>query len=336
MRLFGTPDLLSAGILSRSVARVNADILRSAEELSSGRKRDVVAAAGGDATRVYALERDLARVASVKDTIALGAGRSGQMQASLDRIQGALGEIGVPLLAAVTRGDLSAAKVEARAARGAFDAAVGALNARFGGRSLFAGTAVDGAALAPADTILADIAALVGAATDAADVIAAVDTYFADPGGFATAGYVGSSVDIVAADVGDGQTVAYALRGDRQEFRDALAGLAVTVIGVEGGWAGAGGRGDGELLAEGARRIMDAQEAVIGLRADVGVAEERFEDASVRAEAESTFLSSALNRILTRDPFEAATEFTALETQLQSVFSVTARLSGLNLTNFLR
>lgn len=336
MNLFGTPDLLSSSILSRGVARVNADILRTAEELSSGRKSDKVAAAGGDPTRLYALERDISRIGAAKESIDLAAGRSGQIQTSLERIQGALGEVGIPLLAAVTRGDISAARVEAEAARGAFDATVTALNSRFGDRSLFAGAAVDGPALASADSILTEINTRIAGETTSAGVIAAIDTYFSDPGGFSASGYAGSVIDLTATDIGDGQRVSYAVRADAQAFRDALNGLALAVVGAEGGWPGASDTADGDLLGEASRRSLAAREDVIDVRASVGIAEERFQNASIRNEAESTFLSAALNRILARDPFEAATEFTALETQLQSVFSVTARLSSLNLTNFLR
>ena len=50
----------------------------------------------------------------------------------------------------------------------------------------------------------------------------------------------------------------------------------------------------------------------------------------------STISMLILLLCLFRDPFEAATEFAALEAQLQSIFTITARLSSLSLTGFLR
>ncbi|MEM0924182.1 MAG: flagellar biosynthesis protein FlgL, partial [Pseudomonadota bacterium] len=64
--------------------------------------------------------------------------------------------------------------------------------------------------------------------------------------------------------------------------------------------------------------------------------EQRIEVARVRNLSEEEFLSRARLSIIGRDQFEAAAEFTALEAQLESIFQITARLSGLTLNNFLR
>ena len=60
---------------------------------------------------------------------------------------------------------------------------MGLLNGQVAGQSLFAGTTTDSPALAPADAILADLDALAAGAADAAAAIAAIDAYFAKPGG---------------------------------------------------------------------------------------------------------------------------------------------------------
>ena len=47
-------------------------------------------------------------------------------------------------------------------------------------------------------------------------------------------------------------------------------------------------------------------------------------------------LDIAWNDATSRDPFDAATEFQAVEQQLERVFAVTARMSRLTLLDFLR
>lgn len=336
MNTTGLPDLLSAGRLSRDLARVNADFERAAGEVSSGLKSDIVEASGGDPTRLYALERDLTLVERRQTTIGLAAGRAGVSQSALGRVQDSVGAVGVALSAAVARGDESAAAAEAGKARSAFGEAVSALNSRFGDRALFAGAAADGPALASPDVILDEIAALVAAAPDAAGAVAAVDAYFADPAGFGATGYLGSADDAPDAEIADGARVSYALRADRRELTDALAALALGVVGAEGGFGGDGGAARLEVLGVAAGRGIAAGDGVIALRGALGATEERLEEAGVRADAERSLLQRTRSGILARDPFEAATAFKALETQLQSIFSVTARLSSLSLSNFLR
>ena len=83
-------------------------------------------------------------------------------------------------------------------------------------------------------------------------------------------------------------------------------------------------------------RIFEAAQEIVTLRASFGQTEQRIEDGLGVAAAETTALQLGRRDIAGRDPYEAATEFTALEGQLQSLYTVTARLSSLTLTNYLR
>ncbi|QIE55389.1 hypothetical protein G5B40_07915 [Pikeienuella piscinae] len=331
----GTPDLMSNLRSARLLAQVQTDFARASEEVTTGRKADVIEASGGDPIKLYALERELALNAERAISIDVAIGRIGATQTALERLQNATGTVGVRLAAAVSIGDVASAEQEAGAARGAFEEAVSALNTRFGDRMLFSGAATDGAALAPGDEILAQIAARVAPATDAAGAIAAVDDYFSDPAGFAATGYLGSLTDAAAAEVETGQRVDFALRADREEIVQALTALALGVIGVEGGYPGATNENRMIVMGEAAQRGLSAIDEVVSLRGEIGIAEARLETAKIRISSERTFLQESRNAVIAKDPFEAAVAFTSLETQLETILSVTARLSSLNLTNFL-
>lgn len=333
MPAIGLPDLLTAGRLSQGLGAVNLDLARVAEELSSGLRTDLVEAAGGDPTRLYVIERDLALNDTYQTTIDVATSRAEVTQSALSRVQDASATVGVPLLTAVERNDLDAAELIGREARSAFDSAIAALNARVGDRTLFSGAATTSQAMAAASDMLADIALRTAGATDAASLVAAVDEYFDDPAGFAATGYLGSIIDAPAAEISEGERLSFAVRGDNEAIVATLSALAVSVAASES-TLGADARK--AAFREAGQRGIEATASVISLRSDLGLAEARLEEASVAVEAARLFLEQGRSSLRARDPFEAATEFSALETQLQTMFSVTARLSSLSLNNFLR
>ena len=122
----------------------------------------------------------------------------------------------------------------------------------------------------------------------------------------------------------------------KDEFKDVLKALALAVVGAEGSFAGATDAQRLDVMGAAAQSGLDSVGGLIALRGELGVSEARIEDAAVRIEGEISILGQARNNFVTKDPFVAASEFAALEAQLQAVFQVTARLSSLSLNNFLR
>lgn len=336
MNFLGTPDFLSNMRMARTVSSVQTNLNRASQELTSGLKSDLVKATGGDPARLYAIERDLTLNEGRAQVIDFAIGRVSTIQTAMDHLQEAVGSVGAQLAGAVTIGDPVSSQLYADRARGGFEAAVTALNTRYGDRSLFAGAATDGQAVASADDILAEIKARVATATNATDAIAAVDNYFNDPAGFDATGYLGSTTNASSSEISAGERVDYAIRADRAEIKNMLRALAIGVIGAEGGYTGDDIQSRMELMAESARRGLSTGEDLVRLRGETGFSEERLDMAKTRTAAENNFLQQARNTIKQKDPYEAAMEFTAVQTQLETIFSVTARLSDLHLTNYLR
>ncbi len=81
--------------------------------------------------------------------------------------------------------------------------------------------------------------------------------------------------------------------------------------------------------------MLIAQDDVIALRADVGFVESRIEKVAARNAAEVTGLEFAKVALLEIDPYEAATRLEEAQFQLQSLYTVTVRMSQLSLVNFL-
>ncbi|MEM8572870.1 MAG: flagellar biosynthesis protein FlgL, partial [Pseudomonadota bacterium] len=210
------------------------------------------------------------------------------------------------------------------------------LNTRVADRSLFAGQAIDGPAIAEADTILSDLTIAVAGATTAADVEVIVDAWFDTPGGgFETIGYLGAAEDLAPMALGLQEAADFALRADDQAVRDMLKSFAMASLVAEGAFA-SDITERAELLRSAGERMFTANDEFNALRANLGVVEAEIENALVRNTAETAALELAQAEIIAIDPFKSATDLAAAENQLEMLYAITARLSRLTLVDYLR
>jgi flagellar hook-associated protein 3 FlgL len=336
MRVNGGSELARLQMLQKQAFETRNRLDVAAHELTTNLKASRFEATGGNLTRLFALERSIDRNAVFSETISLTELRLDVMQETLGRILTPVEDLAIDLSTAVDAGDYAAAQLHATAARRAFADTVGYLNTQVAGQSLFAGTATDGAALAPADAILADLDALAAGAATAADAIAAVEAYFAKPAGaFYGAGYVGAPDDLTPVDVGEGQRLDYGMRADQDEIVAVLRGLGIAAVVAGGAFAGDQAERMA-LMGEAGSRLLAAKEGVLDLRSAVGSLQEAIEHAKAERVSERETLGLARARIVATDPLEAASAYQTLQVQLESIYTVTSRLTNLRFSNFMR
>ena len=87
MTSVGVPDLLFSNKISRSLSQVNAELTRSSTELTTGLRDDPVAASGGDPSRLYALDRDIASAETRRLTFGVAKARAETAQSALARME---------------------------------------------------------------------------------------------------------------------------------------------------------------------------------------------------------------------------------------------------------
>ena len=329
------PDLAQNLALRRDISDLRARLDVAGEEVASGLRSDPFRASGGDPARLFAIERGQAEAERRAEAVVVAQGRIATTQEALGGLQGRADELGLELSATLGRGDLVAARLHAQGAEGALQDAVSTLNKSYAGRSLFAGAETRAAALAPAEDILADVVALVSAAPDVATALADIDAYFGPGGGFETLRYIGAAEDGPQVSLDGGAVLPAGPTADDAALRKLLKGLATAAAAAAPAYAGPID-GAPELLDAAASDAIQAREDVVVLRSEVGLSEQRLEEAAARLSARRFALDRAWNDAFVRDPYEAAREFTALESQLQSTFAVTARLASLSLSTFLR
>ena len=332
----GTSDLARMQALQgRALATRNA-LDRAALEFTTHQKASRFEATGGNLTRLFALERSLDRNAVFAETISLTTLRLDVMQESLGRLLAPLETLGIDLAASTGIGDMAGGLQHAASARREFAAAIGTLNTQVAGQSLFAGIATDGPATAPAEAILAELDALAAAAATPADAMAAIDAYFAPPaGGFFATGYVGSTTDLAAVEIGEGERLDHGLRADAEGIVAVLRAQAHAAV-VAGGAFDGDWPAQVQMLSHASEAMLAAREGMLDLRGQVGSAQEAVERARASRTAERDTLDLARAQLVGVDPLEAASRFQALEAQLASIYEVTARLGKMRFMNFMR
>jgi flagellar hook-associated protein 3 FlgL len=316
--------------------RIKTELLQLNNELSTGRPTDPVAHLGGDTSRLALIDRDIA-VASARVSAATGLGQFlTTMQTALDAIEGVRSNVVahlLPINGASTSLDIARAS---DAGAGAFRQIVSQLNSSYGGAALFAGTATDGAALADADLMLASLSTAAAGAVTASDVIAAVDDWFNNPaGGFASMGYLGDTGAPLERRIENDVGVTINARADHPALKELLRSTAVLALANDPTLALSDSTAL-TLVSNELPQMMSSSGTLTDLRADVGYQEERTTEAATRNSALAASLTIMRNELALVDPYATAVALKERETQLETQFTLTARLSNLSLVNYLR
>jgi flagellar hook-associated protein 3 FlgL len=370
----GFPDILSHMRMSRAQAETKRSLDTAQVELVTGEAADRFKATGGDPTRLLAMERSISTLDSRTPLLSMAKSRAGAMQSALEGIQNATEQMGVRLLRDISAGAIDSAEYTAKDARAALAQVLGALNTELSGRHLFGG-ARQGAPMPDVDTLLDDVEAVfalsktqqaaIDAGTETDDGLTLAERIDANLGTYFTAGdtidvdpntdndpNTDDDIDLRSFDarfadgddppspppveLADGEHLDYAMRGDVAELRGMIRGLVMASVAVDGSGRITDDETRAAALEFAGKQIIKATDDITRLRSDLGLAEQRIEEAQVRTEAQRSTLELARSDLIGRDQYETATRITELENQLQIIYAITARTSQLSLLNFIR
>ena len=321
--------------LQRQNTALKTSLNTLANELSSGNASDLVKANNGDTAKLSAVDNRLKVLSSLKYLTAETQLTLSATQTALSHIDTQRGALAEPLILITNESTDLQVDEAARASRDRFDGLVQTLNTRLGDDSLFAGTAVNNAAFTSTDVMVADIVAQIGGATDSTTIMTTIDTWFDDPaGGFATVAYTGDTGDQVVRRLDNATKVTLDARADDPGIKAVLKGAVYASIASEIG--GLDKRTKAELLFAGGVQLQSAASDLAKIQGRLGYVEGEVERVSVEQSSEQAALNIARNLMTQADPFETATELQAIQTQLETHYAMTARLSRLSLAEYLR
>jgi len=305
------------------------------QELSSGKISDLRAHTRGNYNALASIEHQLGSLRSYEVAANEATLFASTLQTAFSGVQSHTEAFAPRLLEAAGGGTANWVDAASSEARARFSSVIATLNNTIADRALLGGTATGAPPLADSETMLADLMLTVAGETTAAGVEAAVNAWFDDPGGgFETVGYLGSDTPLAPFRVSNTETVQMDITAADQEIRDILKSFALAAV-VDAGALPTHYDEQGELMRSAGEAMLTANGHFAALRGRVGSAEAAIDEAKARNASQTSALELALNEIVAADPYTKAVELEAAQVQLESLYALTARLSNLNLTEYL-
>ncbi len=326
-------DASMTNILARQGADFRGQVQRASQEVATGKHSDIGQALRGDFSPLLAIDASLSRLAAYRTNATDAAFQTAAQQSAIAGLSQLASGISTTLLGA--RNFSTPAQIDTLAAdaKGRLASAVGLLNTQASGRAVFSGTATDTVPLGSVDAMLTALQTAATGATTAGQVSAAVNGWFADPLGFG-AFYQGGPA-LSAAPIAAGEAADLSTTAMDQTLKDTLAGFAMAAL-IDRGVLAGDPTERARLAATAGQQLLSTTDARTTLAARIGSVEAQIEAARTRNGAEETALGILRSDIGSVDPYEAATRLQTVQSQLESLYLVTARVSRLSLTEYLR
>jgi flagellar hook-associated protein 3 FlgL len=325
-------DMAQTFTLTRSGSALKTAIQRLSNELVSGLAEDTAGHLSGDLGPLAGIQTSLAQLRGYKAVTTETGLFTDAMQAALGRITDMSADLGQAVLAGASPG--ASARIAALGVDAAqkFEASVAALNIRVGDRSLFAGDATTTMPLPTGADLLDTLETVVAGAVSASDVQTALDDWFASPTGYAAA-YSGGDA-LVGVAVAPGEIARFDINALDPAIRDTLKGLAMTAL-IDRNVLANNPQERADLIRRSGESLLATQSDLGALAGRLGTAQAQIDQAAQRNTAETTALNIALSDLLSIDSFEVASRLQQTQTQLETLYALTSRMSRLNLVNFL-
>lgn len=328
-------DLAQSFMLQRRGIELRQDMARYSEQLTTGRVSDVREVASGNFSFINGIERDLRNLEAYRVVGTEAAQFATATQLQLERVQDSAMDLGTSLLSLANLPAGPQLLQGATEARGKLETIVATLNEDLAGRSLFSGVDTDVEPISSAADILSQLETAVAGATSVATIRAAAEAWFDSPTGFDATVYNGADTDLAPFSLTDTEDVNISVRADNDAIKDILLNTALVAL-SDSPTLGLGLGLQAEIQNDVGANLVATQQDIIGLRGTIGSAQERIEVLTARNAAEETALEYARADFLAVDPFEAATKLEDIQFRLESLYTITARMSDLSLVNFIR
>lgn len=308
------------------------------QELTSGRTADLGQRVQGNLQPVHHLESRLRLLREFGQAASEAATQADTIQVVLGSLQATSLRISTDQLAATSAATPQLAAMQSQDAMAALESVVSRLNGSAGGMFVFSGVETDISPLIDATELMAELTRITSGLATPSDVENALSDWFsaaAGGAGYLDFAYRGSEGQARQVQLSENGTTSLDIDASAPEIRNLLKGLALGALASRGGVSDTL-EDQRDLLRRSGRILMDNQPGIVALAAKTGLVQQRIEEAKTTNAAERASYEIARNNIVSADPFATATALSEVQSQIEMLHSLTARLSRLKLTDFLR
>lgn len=337
-------SMQSVGDQARSFAlqlasnRLKLSVATLTQEMASGEVADLGARLQGNTTVLTGIETRIAAFTQFQRNTADAEMFADQVQSLLEGIRTDSADIGIELASSPFGSENPMMDNRIAEVAGVFESVIQRLNGTAGERFVMGGLATDQPPMAPAAEIIDRLMVATAGMTTATDVAQAISDWFDAPaggGGYLDHAYSGTIGTPFRIPVGEDVSAAISTSAASPEIRDILKGLAMASVLDRGVLAGDPEQ-RAQLLVSTGQRIYTADRGLISEIARVGSTQKFIEQANISNSVALSLLSVKRNDMRAADPFATAAALTEVQSQLETLYAVTARLSKLKLVDFLR
>ncbi|PYE87684.1 flagellar hook-associated family protein [Phyllobacterium leguminum] len=331
------------------VSKAQTELLKAQQEASTGMVFDVGLALGARSGQTISLRKEHDRLSALTDMNKL---TSQRMKTSQTAIGGIVGETQKYL------GNLTGANATpegrnaiVQSAKAALQTTTGLLNSSYGGEYIFAGVNTDVKPVGDYDADGSAAKAAIGQAFEdhfgfamndpkVADISgdemkAFLNTAFADE--FSEANWTGNwsqaSSTVIKSRITPTELAETSVSANAEGFRKAA--MSFTMVAELGG-IGLNDSAFSALIDKALTSTTEAIASVSQSQSTLGIAQDRTANANTRIAAQLNILNNSVLDLEAVDPYEAATRVSALTSQIETSYAMTARLMGMSLLNYLK
>lgn len=328
-------DLAQSMSMRRHNADLRANFQKLTQEIATGQKSDVGAAVQGGFRPLAGLEASITRLSGYAQASQQAVLLTDGLQAVLEQVNAQSSQIAPRLLSGANSGNTELLTASSQSAVVAIESVVSSLNTQIAGRTLLSGNAIDTPPLSPASEIIGAAKLAIAGLATTTDIEAALTTFFETGGAFETDHFHGSATPASPLAIGEEVFVQEPMTALNDDIKATLKGLIMASL-VADGSNNLATSERASLAATAAETLIEANTGLIKEQGRVGANQAALDERLTQISAETHAVEMARSAIVAIDPYEAATELQNIESSLELLYTMTARLSRLNLSDFLR
>ncbi|WP_299906296.1 hypothetical protein [uncultured Paracoccus sp.] len=338
MTINSVGDQSRALVLRSQTTRLRERLQDLTGEMSSGITADRAGRLSGNTVLLNHYESQIVQLTQYQQTGAEAGAIASATQDVLSALRADAATLRGSLLSVTPADSSGFIPLRAAEARGHFISAVGRLNTEVAGLHLFAGQNSDTPPLIEPEPILAELGLLTTGLTTADAVATVISDWFdAAPGagGFLDFAYRGTIDQPRQIQISEDRSIAFTTTAATPVIRELLASLALAAVADSAALAASGAERLA-LIQRSSAALITNEAGLVDEMGRVGFLEaltERFGSENANA---LSVVQIGRAGLVTADPFETSTALHEVETQLETLYTLTARLSRLKLVDYLR